>query len=256
MRKTRTPQQTVLVGVLKNRRDRNLLFREHWYRIPVLSAPRRKFRYLAFYQPVAFGRGGKRIQHYARVVRSRTRKRRTLLPSEPKHPKAGERYWQIRVGKIRALAQPIENVLPRRVSFGFTTLRRLLAAKNILQLYGVTPTEEIIGRALKRSGIPAASQQSVSGSGRRYRLDFAIFCKRGPLAVECDNAKAHAGRRQRERDRAKDAFLRRHGWTVIRLAERDIVASVERCLWRVRRAVQQLGGLHPAASPHGPGAQL
>lgn len=243
MRRKRRTKGAVLVGVLKDRRDRDLLLREHWYRIPVFYVPKRKFRYLAFYQPAAFGWGGKRIQYYARVLRSRARKRRALLPSEPKHPKASEQYVQFRVGKIRALARPIRNVLPRRVSFGFTTLRRLLTAKNILQLYGVVPTEQIVGRELKRLGIPTVYQPTVSASHQRYRLDFAIFCRRGPIAVECDNAKAHAGWRQRERDRAKDAFLRRHGWTVIRLVERDIVSHIGRCMMRVQRAIRKLGGL-------------
>lgn len=253
MRKKSVPEEAVLVGVLKNRRDRDLLFREHWYRMPVFSAPKRTFRYLAFYQPAVFGHGGKRIRYYARVLRSRTRKRRVLLPREPKHPKASETYVQIRVGRIRTLPQPIRNVLPRRVSFGFTTLRRLLTAKNLLQLYAVPPTEEIIGRALARQGIPAVPQHAVSDGHRRYRLDFAVFCTRGRIAIECDNAKAHAGRRQRKRDRAKDAVLRHYGWTVLRFAERDIVSHTERCIRRVQEVVKKLGGLRGdvGGSPNG-----
>lgn len=242
MRKKNGSEKAVLVGVLKNRRDRDLLFREHWYRMPVFTAPKRKFRYLAFYQPAAFGRGGKSIRYYARVLTTRARKRRTLLPREPKHPKAGEQYVQIRVGRIRALAWPIQNVLPRRVSFGFTTLRRLLVARNLLQLYGVVPTEQMVGTMLRRQGIPAVAQYPVSVGGRRYRSDFAIFCRRGPIAIECDNAKAHAGRRQRQRDRAKDTALRGHGWMVLRLAEQDIVARPGRCLRRVQHVIGRLGG--------------
>lgn len=236
-------EETVLVGVLKSRRDRGMLFREHWYRMPVLSAPKRAFRYLAFYQPANFGSGGKCIRYYARVLRSRARTRRALLPSEPSHPRVSETYWQIRVGKIRALARPIRNVLPRRVSFGFTTLRRLRAARNLLQLYGVVPTEQIVRTALRHAEIPVVAQQSVSSGRKRYRLDFAIFCRHGPIAIECDNTKAHAGRRQQAKDRRKDAFLRHHGWTVIRLPEQDIVSNVEGSIQRVQRAVKRLGGV-------------
>lgn len=242
-RKKRAPAETVLVGVLKNRRDRDLLLREHWYRIPVVYAPKRKFRYLAFYQPETFGREGKRIFYYARVLGIRLRPRRALLPREPRHPRAGALYRQVRLGKIRRLARPIRNVLPRRVSFGFTTLHRLRSATNLLQLYGVVPTEVIIGRTLRRAGIPAAPQRSVTCAGRRYRLDFAVTCRRGRLVIECDNRKAHAGRRQRAKDRAKDAALRRCGWMVLRLRERDIVAHLDRCLGRVCRAVTRLGGI-------------
>ncbi|TSC72015.1 MAG: hypothetical protein G01um101438_775 [Parcubacteria group bacterium Gr01-1014_38] len=242
MGKKNPREETVLVGVLKNRRDRDLLFREHWYRIPLVYAPKRKFRYLAFYQPAAFGRGGSSIRYYARVVDSRARKRRALLPREPKHPRADERYVQFRVGRIRVLPRPIRNVLPRRVSFGYTTLRRLRAARNLLQLYGVVPTEQIVERTLARVGILAVPQQSVSCSDKRYRLDFAVFCRRGAIAIECDNAKAHSGRRQRAKDRAKNAALRRCGWVVLRLAERDILSNLDRSMRRVQRAVKKLGG--------------
>lgn len=243
MRKKSTPKEAVLVGVLKNRRDRDLLLREHWYRIPVAYAPKQRFRYLAFYQPAAFGRGGKSIWSYARVLHARARKRRVLLPREPKHPKAGEKYWQIRVGRIHVLDHPIRNVLPRRVSFGFTTLRRLLTAKNLLQLYNVPPTEEIVGRELARQGIPAVPQHTVSDGHRRYRLDFAVVCQHGSIAIECDNTKAHAGRQQQKQDRAKDAVLQHHGWTVLRFAERDITSNTIRCIQRVQETVKMLGGL-------------
>ena len=75
MRKKSAPEEAVLVGVLKNRRDLDLLFREHWYRIPVFYMPKRKFRYLAFCQPAAFGRGGKSMRYYARVLTASTSSR-------------------------------------------------------------------------------------------------------------------------------------------------------------------------------------
>lgn len=37
------------------------------------------------------------------------------------------------------------------------------------------------------------------------------ICKRGLIAIECDNEKAHSGSRQREKDKIKNAILRRHG---------------------------------------------
>ena len=241
--KRNIPEETVLVGVLKDRRDRALLFHERWYRIPVAFAPTRAFRYLAFYQPATFGREGKRIQYYARVLRSRVCPRRELLPRELQHPRVGALYRQLWVGKVRCLPRLIRNVVPRRVSFGFTTLRRLRGATNMLQLYGVVPTEEIVRGSLARLGIPATPQHSVFCAGKRYRLDFAIVCRRGSIAVECDNTKAHAGRRQRAKDRAKDADVRRCGFVVLRITEHDIVSDLRRSMERVRRMVNHLGGV-------------
>ena len=101
----------------------------------------------------------------------------------------------------------------------------------------------MIGRALRRAGIRAVAQYYVRGEAKRYFLDFAIFCKRGKIAIECDNRRAHRGKRQRDKDAAKDEFLRTHGWTVIRLAEPDIVEDMEKCAAKVRRAVRGRGGM-------------
>ena len=275
----------VLVGVLKDARDLSILLKERWYRIPVKDTPLRDFTYLAFYQPAVFGRTGKRIHYYARVlsyrrasprqslVRRRV-KRRTLLPDEVKHPRAGEWYYQFRLGKVQKLAKPIRNITPRRVTFGFTTLHRLLTSKDILELYGVVPTEQIVQDGMKKAGITAIPQYYVTdqprrgealassplasirvrsgsrsgrpgnrGGGRKkYFLDFAVLCRRGSIAIECDNTKAHSGRRQRGLDKQKNAFLKRRGWTVIRLREKQIVSDLAGCLVRIRRAVRKLGG--------------
>ncbi len=233
----------VLVGVLKDRRDLDILLAENWYRIPVAHAPRRRFDYLAFYEPAVFGRQGKCIRYYARVLDYQTGKRAELLPAEPTHPGARDYYFRIRVGKVRKLSRSIRNIVPRRVSFGFTTLNRLLKSKNILQLYNVVPTEQFVGSGLKSAGIKAAAQHYVLCGKKRYCLDFAIFCVKGAIAVECDNKKAHSGLRECEKDEIKNAFLRRHGWVVIRLREQDIIHDLNSCILRIKRAVRKLGGL-------------
>lgn len=239
----------VLVGVLKDRRDLAILRKKRWYRMPLSSAPRRKFQYLAFYQPAAFGRSGKCIRYWARVKGKRTVLRRELLPRERGHERAGEVYYRIDIGELRKLAPPVRNrrFPARRISFGFTTLRRLLLSRNILELYGVSATEEIVAAALRRAKIPAAAQKYVAGISRgvrkRYFLDFAIECARGRIAIECDNDKAHGIAPQRAKDESKDKFLRASGWTVIRLTEKQMVHRLPQCMARVARAVARLGGL-------------
>lgn len=243
----RTGGKTVLVCVLKTRRDLDVLLRKRWYRIPAARMPARAFTHLAFYQPAAFGRDGKRIRYYARVRGWYPRMRFALLPDDPRHPRAGELYMKIRVGLVKRLRRPVLNSHPRRIVFGFTTLRRLRAARNILELFGIPDTERILGRHLTRAGIRATPQAYFSSDGRRCRLDFAVRCKRGSIAIECDNEKAHAGKRQKARDKAKDAFLERHGWTVLRFAEKEILSQGEACAARVAHAVNRLGGGIPRA---------
>lgn len=248
MNRKTASHNAVLLGVLKSRRDRSILLRERWYRIPLARAPRRPFTYIALYQPAAFGREGKRIRYYARILNRRVVTRRDLLPDEPRHVRAGVPYLRLGLGPIRKLPRPIRNASPRRVSFGFTTLKRLTTARDLLELYGVAPTEDIMRRVLARAGIRAAPQYAVSCGGKpfdklrvkHYRLDFAILCRGGRIAIECDNRRAHAGKRQRARDRAKDAALRRQRWTILRLSEQDIVSRPEACVLRVRRAIRRL----------------
>ena len=235
--------KSVLVGVIKDKRDLDALLTRRWYRIPALHAPKRKFKYLAFYQPAGFARQGKRILYYARVLNQRVVRRRDLLPDEFDHPRANDYYFLFRTGKIRQLSRPIRNKLPRRVSFGFTSLNRLLKSQNILQLYKVAPTEEILRATLRRAGIRASGQHYVSSGGKRYYVDFAIFCRHGAIAIECDNKKAHSGARQKEKDKIKNRALKLVGWTVIRLPEKDMVRDLRSCMKRVREAIRKLGGI-------------
>jgi len=234
--------KTVLVGVLKSKRDLDILLNKNWYRIPVIYAPKKSFGYLAFYQPAVFGRQGKRIRYYARVLNRQTAKRNKLIPDELNHPRANSDYFRIYVSEIKKLPHPVRNTTPRRVSFGFTTLKRLLMSKDILQLYNVVPTERIVAKGLKQAGIKVFPQYRISKNNKRYCLDFAVFCKKGKIVIECNNQKAHAGSLQIRKDRIKDTFLKRNSWTVIRLTEGKIVFDLKGCLLRIERTIQKLGG--------------
>lgn len=233
----------VLVAVIKNRRDLNILLTKNWYRIPAAYATNRQFDYLAFYEPALFGEEGKCIQYYARVLNHQTTKRRELLPDELNHPRVNNDYLLLQLDKIKKLPCPIRNIRPRRVSFAFTTLNHLLESKTVLQLYKVAPTEEIMEAGLRRAGLKTISQHYVLAGKKRYCLDFAVFCKQGAIAIECDNKKAHSGAAQRKKDEIKNAALRRSGWTVIRFREEDIISDLKGCLVRIKKATQKLGGV-------------
>lgn len=210
--------------------------------MPMERAPTRACAYLAFYQPAAFGVRGKCIRYYARVLSREIVSRQKLLPNEVDHPRARERYYRIRLGNVQTLHHPIRNTIPRRVTFGFTTLDRLRSARDLLQLYRVPPIEQMVEDELRRVGIHAIPQQVVVSGTRRCRLDFAVPCRRGAIAIECDNAASHRSPIHRARDRRKDAFLQQHGWTVMRLTEQDIITNLPRCIDRIHAMVRALGG--------------
>jgi very-short-patch-repair endonuclease len=111
----------------------------------------------------------------------------------------------------------------------------------------VVPLEQMVADGLEHAGIKAIPQPMVSDGRRRCRPDFAIQCRGGAIAIECDNVASHQSPAQRLRDGDKDAFLRRLSWTVVRLPEREIVSDLPNCIARVRAEVQNLGGPTP---PH------
>lgn len=236
-------QKLVLVGVVNRREDLETALKRRWYRIPVRRAPRRRPDFVAFYQTLAFGGEGKAICYYASAKRFSVTTRRKLLPGERDHPRAGEKYYRVELGRPRKTPRRIENRTRRRVTFGFTTLRKLLRAGEVSYLFDISPIEEIMRRALRKERIPAAHEYCVVHKGRvRYRLDFAILCKRGQVAVECDSEKWHLQRAQRIRDRRRDLWLRNRGWTVLHFAGADIRENLGNCVKTVRRTIRSLGG--------------
>ncbi|MDE2020393.1 MAG: hypothetical protein KGJ13_08665, partial [Patescibacteria group bacterium] len=96
----------MLVGVLKRKRDLDILLRERWYRMPVRRGPVRRFDYLALYEPAWFGKSGKRIRYYARAAAREVVRRERMLPDEPRHPRAQEAYWRVRLRGVQKLPRP------------------------------------------------------------------------------------------------------------------------------------------------------
>jgi len=240
--KTRGHEPEVLIGILKDRRDLGLLLKKRWYRIPVSHTPRRHFDYLGFYQTAAFGKTGQCIRYIAPVMGRILARRKDLLAGEPRHPRANDFYWFYRVGKPMRLPKPVRNLGPRRFTFAYTSLRHLFESHDILEVFGVPPIERIMQREFEKAGIPALSEFTMSAGKKRYRLDFALFCANGGLAIECDGEEFHNHPIQARYDRAKDQRLRKLGWTVLRLGEKEIVRSPGQCLIRVKALVRRLGG--------------
>lgn len=252
-------KNVVLVGVLKDKRDLEILLNKFWYRIPVSHAPKRRFDYLAFYQPLEFAQDGKCIRYFAKIKNLETLKRIELIPDEPEHELAQEPYYKFSFAKIHKLKTPIRNVVPRRVNFGYTTLEKLKHSKDMLELYSIAPTEQIIQHLMLDEGISFCAQYYILlSSKKRYRLDFAIFCNKGKIAIECDNQKAHKLKEQKIFDREKDLILKSRNWDVLRLTEQKIVFKPEYCQRVINSAISKLGGLEkdqninakPVTPPH------
>lgn len=234
---------TVLVAIINRRKDLEILLTQNWYRIPVAKLPARPFGWLAFYHTSALGKEGKLIRYYAQVKQIIKTRRKDLLPDEKNHRRYGEEYYKFVFERIKELTRPIHNSTSMRFTFGFTTLARLLRFRSLHSLFGVRPLERIFRQLLKKHDVPFFPEYPIKCKGRvRYRLDLAIFCRKGQINIECDMPKYHSGKR-RAYDRRRNQYLRRRGWTVLRFSDEDILFNAPQCFTALNDAILRLGGI-------------
>ena len=186
------PRGEILVAIVNKPEDMRLAREAGWYRIPVASV--RKWlgdcwppRWLAFYQTKVFGLEAYAINYYAVVRDSRIVSRTDLFPDTPRdHPKANRRYYQLLLGDLQSLPQPIVSRRWRRIVFIPTTLKKFEAAVEINDLWDESPLEDRLWAIFKQVRIRAERQYAVEIEDRTYFLDFAIFCNEGKIDIETD----------------------------------------------------------------------
>lgn len=235
--------KVVLVGVVNRKKDLKIILNEKWYRIPVKYAPKKKAKFLAIYQTKIFGEEGKAINYYADIKSWSIFPRKELLPDEKEHPKAEQLYYKIQLGPIKKLPKRIKNTSRRRISFGFTTIEKLLKSKEVSQLFDIPPIELIMGKILKKNNIKAIKEYLFAKNRKRYFLDFAIFCKKGKIDLECDNEKWHSLSIQRKKDKERDVYLKKCGWIVLRFPGKEIITNPANCVKTLKKTINKLGGL-------------
>ena len=240
------PETPALVGIVTRKKDWELVTSEHWYRIPVRTAPEGLdiIRYLAFYQTRLFGEEKWAVNRYAPVKRISRVTRRDLLPDEPGHPRAGAEYYKFELGELTRLPNPIPSRRWRRIVFIPTSLERLLHAQEINDLFKVSPIEEKLYFTLKDAGVPAERQYFVREEDSGYMLDMAVFCRDGNLDIECDGDTYHSGRDKADADRERDNALTTAGWHILRFSGRRILREPDRCANTIKRTVRRLGGVN------------
>jgi very-short-patch-repair endonuclease len=242
------PETPALVGVVTRKKDWELVRSEHWYRIPVRTAPEGldRVRYLAFYQTKFSGDEKWAVKWYAPVRGISSVKRRELLPDEPTHSRADAEYYKVKIGELERLPRPIPSRRWRRIVFIPTSLERLLHAQEINDLFKVSPIEDKLYFTLEDAGLPAERQYFVREETSGYMLDMAVFCRDSNLDIECDGETYHAGRDKADQDRERDNTLTTAGWHILRFSGRRILSDTDKCVETVRRTVRRLGGVSEA----------
>jgi hypothetical protein len=143
----------VLVAVLPRVRDLELARAHGWYRVPLSRLPARfAADFLAFYQTAAFGAERWAVRYYAPVLRYWIASRRELLPDEPDHPRADERYYRVEIGPLETLPLPLPAERLRRVSFISTTFGQLRRARDVCELFrpdeDAVPSDDLWGAGM------------------------------------------------------------------------------------------------------------
>jgi very-short-patch-repair endonuclease len=244
------PRGEVLVAIVNNVEDMGLAREAGWYRIPVASA--RKWlagrwppRLLAFYQTKIFGPEAYAVNYCAAVRGTRIVSRMDLFPdTPPNHPKANRRYYQLLLGDLQPLPEPIVSRRLRRIVFIPTTFEKFEAAVEINDLWDESPLEDRLWAILKQARIRAERQYPVEINDQSYFLDFALFCNDGKIDVETDGDTWHIGPQPAFEDRQRDNNLASRGWQVLRFNTTEIHEHpVDYCVSKVMDTINRLGGL-------------
>lgn len=231
------PDDRVLVAVMSRLKDFEIARDQGWYRVPEERAPRGAlFEYVAFYFTASFGEQAWAVHYYARRLGHELVTRLDLLPDEPEHPRAHERYLKLQLGPLQRRDPPIVSQRWRRITFIHTTWDRFQAAREINDLFA--EGGEFVDRlyyALREAGLTPERCYPLREPGPGYVADLVIPCRRGALAVDVAGPQVP--------------------WPgALKLTPAQVVSDLEGCVEAIRAGIKERGGILPlSAYPTAPG---
>ncbi|MEC4803158.1 MAG: DUF559 domain-containing protein [Jaaginema sp. PMC 1080.18] len=247
----------VLVAIINNEPDWQIVWEQHWYRIPVSSVKKllkKRFppQYLAFYQTKIFGDEAYSIRYYAPVTEITEVTRSQLFPDSKGDKKAQKRYYKIQFNELQQLPQPIFSRRLRRLVFIPTTWSKFQTAVEINDLWDESPLEDKLWAELKRHKIQAERQEYVKVKSKNYCLDFAIYCAEGKINIETDGDTWHCNKKQIPLDNERDNALETQGWRTLRFNTHHVSEKMTQyCIPTIAENINKLGGVknHTKAIP-------
>lgn len=163
--------EPVIVVIVRSRKDWEIVRTRHWYRLPVKHGPAEVTSpWIAFYLPRSFGADSHGIFCYAKVKTVSTVRRIDLLPGEPRHPRANERYFAISFEPPVRLARPLIPDKGRRFIWSVTTLWRLTAARAFEDLFQDEPLLPPEGEDMLVGVVPRARDFEIARLEQWYRV--------------------------------------------------------------------------------------
>lgn len=242
----------VLVAVLPGASDFEIVRNKGWYRIPVQAAQkwighRWPPQWIAFYHSECFEREAFSIRYYAKVVGFHEAGRHELFPDESPSAKSDKRYYQVFLLPLQRLPRPIRSRASRRIVFIRTTFEKLMAAREINELYDESPLEDWLWRQLTKHKLKPERQEWVKVRGNDYALDFAFYCRHGKLDVETDGDWWHCDPARVPEDNLRDSDLEADGWTILRFNSYQLRQEGERfCVPTIIDEIKRLSRLPTA----------
>jgi len=225
------PEDRVLVAVVTRPQDFRIAREQGWYRVPERKATRGVFfEYVAFYFTAAFGEQGFAVHYYARRLGHELLTRRELLPAEPDHPRANERYYKLQLAPLQKREPPIVSLRWRRISFIHTTWDRFEAATEINDLFA--EGDEFVDRlyhALREADLVPERQYRMREAGVEYVASLAVPCREGVLGIEVAAVGSQAS-----------------GYLV--LTPEAVASDPAGCLRLIQAEVERWGGVQPYPS--------
>lgn len=255
-----TDESPALVVVVNDPADLARARDEGWYRIPLDRAPRRVAAdYLAFYQTAGFTAEERWSVRWLAPVRGyRIASRRELIPDEPDHPRADQRYYKVTLGALAPLPRPVPSRRLRRITFIPTTLGRLMQAEEINDLWVKSSAQERLWAALKQADLDtvAERQYPLHEDLPQYVADFAVFCRDGRIAVLVTDEPRTEG--ELHEAPPPDYLLAAGEWAVVRVTMAEISADAPAWAERLAYQAARLDYLSSAIStmPDSPQARL
>ncbi|MED0963282.1 endonuclease domain-containing protein [Bacillus paramycoides] len=99
---------------------------------------------------------------------------------------------------------------------------------------------------LRYMGLSPTVQEKIG----KYRLDFAIYGKNGKkLCIEVDGYTFHNTPEAKRKDAIRDAYLKKLGWEVLRISDRQLKKNLNMCMRKVEAKLYDMDLLpegHPS----------
>ena len=241
-----------LVAIMNSVKDFEIARNHNWYRIPVKSAPPivkdKSIKYLAFYHTKIFKDEKYSIRWYAKVNNIDIVSRKDLFPDEKQNEKTGKKYYKVNFENFKQLTNPVISQTGRRIVFIPTNRYKLFFASELNDIFNNSPLDNELWNVFVKKNIFAEREFYINLNDKNFCLDFAIFCKKGNIDVECDGDEFHLKPEAVKNDKKRNNILSSNGWSVLRFTTDDIKYSLKETVSCVQETIKTYGGIKKKGS--------